>query len=217
MDRRAVHAWRQLAHAGDAQHALLDRDLDLLRLDTGQRRNDRQFLLGLEHIDRRLPIHRRGRRQPRLKEPAMQLLRPPDHRAGFRPHPASRIGCAHWTCILQSDRVGQVLYQASAFVIAAGPRRRETVYRKPVASRSTLCLVTTFTSPTDEKPWKIPKEWTCRATPRRERRRWCSPTSSDTAKPSRAAVGKAGSSPSRTNMGTRSIPYRSPTCWTNEK
>jgi len=97
MDRRAVHACRQLAHPGDAQHALLDRDLDLLRLDAGQRRNDRQFLLGLEHIDRRLPIHRRGRRQPRLKEPAMQLLRPLDHRAGFGPHPVSRIGCTHGT------------------------------------------------------------------------------------------------------------------------
>src|SRR5262249_52026558 len=98
MDGGAVHAGGQLPYAGDAQHAALDRDLDLLGFDAGQCRDDGQFLLALVHIDRGLPIDPRARRQPGLEKAAVQLLRPLDHRAGFGPHPVSRIGCAHGTC-----------------------------------------------------------------------------------------------------------------------
>src|SRR5262249_53286960 len=92
MDCRAIRACRHAPQAGNEQHASLDRKLDVLRLDAGQRRDDRQLPLTIEHVDRRLPIHRRRGLKPRLKESAMQLLRPLDHCAGFRPHPASPLG-----------------------------------------------------------------------------------------------------------------------------
>src|SRR5512133_2967598 len=62
MDGGALHAGGQLPHAGDAQHAAFDRDLDRLGFDARQRRDNGQFLLALVHIDRGLPIDARGRR-----------------------------------------------------------------------------------------------------------------------------------------------------------
>src|SRR5262249_29974460 len=64
--------------------------------------------------------------------------------------------------------------------------------------------------------WTIQKEWTCRATPRRVRRRWYWRANSDTAKSSRAGPGRDGSSPWWTSMATRWIACRSPTCRTNK-
>src|SRR6266566_2355914 len=97
MNRSVARDRRQPPHPGDEQRILLDRDLDILRLDAGERRNDRQLALPLEYIDRRLPVRRRCAREAGPEELTMQLLRPLDHRAGFGPHPASRIGCGHRT------------------------------------------------------------------------------------------------------------------------
>src|SRR5260370_41180975 len=58
INRSAARDRRQLAHPGDEQRILLDRDFDILRLDAGARRNDRQLALTLEYIDWRLPLRR---------------------------------------------------------------------------------------------------------------------------------------------------------------
>src|SRR5260221_12407413 len=60
MNRSAARDRRQLAHPGDEQRILLDRDFDILRLDAGERRNDRHLALALEYIDRRLPVRPPG-------------------------------------------------------------------------------------------------------------------------------------------------------------
>src|SRR5262249_50809087 len=90
--------WQPL-HSGDEQRISLDRDLDILRFDAGERRHDRELPLALEYVDRRLPVRRRCPREAGPEELTMQLLRPLDHRAGFGPHPVSRIGCGHCTCL----------------------------------------------------------------------------------------------------------------------
>jgi len=57
MECRPVRAGRHPPQAADEPHASFDRDLDVPGIDAGQRRDDGQLLLGLEHIDWRLPIH----------------------------------------------------------------------------------------------------------------------------------------------------------------
>src|SRR5215470_11721679 len=74
MNRSAARDRRQPPHPGDEQRILVDRDLDILRLDAGERRNDRQLPLALEYVDRRLPIRRRCAREPGPEELAMHLL-----------------------------------------------------------------------------------------------------------------------------------------------
>src|SRR6516225_1956012 len=96
MNRSAARDRRQPPQPGDEQRILLDRDLDILRFDAGKRRNDREFALALEYIDRRLPVRRRCAPEAGPEELAMQVLCPLDHRAGLGPHPASRIGCGHY-------------------------------------------------------------------------------------------------------------------------
>src|SRR5262249_62256512 len=71
---------RQPPHAGDEQRISLNRDLDILRFDAGERRNDRELPLALEYVDRRLPVRRRRVRQPGPEQLTLQLLRPLDHR-----------------------------------------------------------------------------------------------------------------------------------------
>src|SRR6266480_1649258 len=68
-----------------------------------------------------------------------------------------------------------------------------------------------------EKAWKTRREWTCRATPRRVRRRWCWRKNLGMARRCRAEVGRDGSSRSSTSTGTRWIRCRSPTCRTNKR
>src|SRR5262249_35333031 len=241
IDRGAVHAGGQLPHAGDAQHAALDRNLDVLRFDTGQRCDDSELLLALEHIDRGLPIHRRCRREAGPEELAMQLLRPLDHCAGLGPHPTSRICCGHcrpplatgsprpslryWHAFHQvRDPRAEawplhVVVRRGAEATDGGPfaRAAETVYRRPAFRRGAngLCLVIIFTSPTAEKASIVQKEWTCRATLRRVRRRWCWRANSGTARWRRGAIGRDGSSAWWTSTGTRWTRCRSPTCWTS--
>src|SRR5262249_1113975 len=101
-------------------------------------------------------------------------------------------------------------------VVCARKRKRGTAGGRSDTERAPPCLGTIFTSPTGEKAWTIQKEWTCRATPRRVRRRWCWRANSDTAKSSRAGPGRDGSSPWWTSMATRWIACRSPTCRTNK-
>src|SRR5262249_25374966 len=168
--------------------------------DTGERRHDRELPLALEYVDRRLPVRRRCACEPGPEELPMQLLRPLDHRAGFGSHPVSRIGCGHCNCLLNLDHVLDIRPHSSKSPPGGGvPRRgargrggagRRPAARKPAGravcarkrkrvtaggrsdtERAPPCLGTIFISPTGEKAWTIPKEWTCRATPRRVRRR----------------------------------------------
>src|SRR6266481_1993938 len=136
MNRSAARDRRQLAQPSDEQRILLDRDLDILRLDPGERRNDRQLALALEYIDRRLPVRRRCAREAGPEELTMQLLRPLDHRAGFGPHPASRIGCAHCTCLLNQMNVLGIRSHSSKFGphardLPVSARCREAAWRRP--------------------------------------------------------------------------------------
>src|SRR6516225_3152183 len=245
MNHGAARDRRQPLHAGDEQRIPLDRDLDILGFDAGERRNDRELPLVLEYVDRRLPVRRRCAREAGPEELAMQLLRPLDHRAGFGPHPVSRIGCGHCACLLNLDHVLDIRPHSSKFTPrgrirrgahvvvkgrGGGPRResrpaawfaRANESVLPLAGvrtweRAPPCLGTIFISPTGEKAWTIQKEWTCRATPRRVRRRWCWRANSDTAKSSWAGPGRDGSSPWWTSMATRWIACRLPTCRTNK-
>src|SRR5262249_43567108 len=115
MNHRAARGRRQPLHSGDEQRISLDRDLDILRFDAGERRNDRQLPLALEYVDWRLPVRRRCAREARPEELTMQLLRPLDHRAGFGPHPASRVGCGHRTCLLHRINVLDIRPHSSKF------------------------------------------------------------------------------------------------------
>src|SRR6201982_4295296 len=136
MNRSAARDRRQPPHPGDEQRISLDRDLDTLRLDAGERRNDRQLALALEYVDRSLPLPRRCARDPRAEELAMHLLRPLDHGAGFGPHPASRIGCAHCTCLLNQMNVLGIRSHSSKFGphardLPVSARCREAAWRRP--------------------------------------------------------------------------------------
>src|SRR5262249_16305949 len=53
-------------------------------------------------------------------------------------------------------------------VVCARKRKRVTAGGRSDTERAPPCLGTIFTSPTGEKAWTIPKEWTCRAMPRRQ-------------------------------------------------
>jgi len=66
-------------------------------------------------------------------------------------------------------------------VVCARKRKRVTAGGRSDTERAPPCLGTIFISPTGEKAWTIQKEWTCRATLRRVRRRWCWRANSDTA------------------------------------
>jgi hypothetical protein len=138
MNHSAARDRRQPPHSGDEQRILLDRDLDILRFDAGQRRNDRELPLALEYVDRRLPVRRRRAREPGPEELAMQLLRPLDHRAGVGPHPVSRIGCGHRTCLLNLDHVLDIRPHSSKFAPRGRIRRWAHVVvkgRRPAARK----------------------------------------------------------------------------------
>src|SRR5262249_62119818 len=68
MNHGAARDRRQPPHAGDEQRISLNRDLDILRFDAGERRNDRELPLALEYVDRRLPVRRRCVREPGPEE-----------------------------------------------------------------------------------------------------------------------------------------------------
>ncbi len=91
MDGAAAWYRGRSPHAGHEQRVGLRRDLDVLRLDAGQRDHDQHFPVTGEHVDRRLPARPRLGGDAGLEELALQLLGPLDHRAGFGPHPASGI------------------------------------------------------------------------------------------------------------------------------
>src|SRR5260370_4517989 len=69
MNRRAARDRRQPPHPGDEQRISVDRDLDILRLDAWERRNDRQLALALQYVDLRRPV-----RLPRAREPRPAAL-----------------------------------------------------------------------------------------------------------------------------------------------
>src|SRR6516165_4695467 len=136
MNRSAARDRRQPPHPGDEQRISVDRDLDILRFDAGKRRNDRELALALEYIDRGLPVRRRRARESGPEELAMQLLRPLDHRAGFGPHPASRIGCGHCPCLLNRINVLDIRSHSSKFGThardpAVSARCREAAWWRP--------------------------------------------------------------------------------------
>src|SRR5207302_9376043 len=87
MNRSAARDRRQPPHSSDEQRISVDRDFDILRLDAGERRNDRQLALAPEYIDRRLPVRRPSAREAGPAQLTMPLLRPLDHRPGLGPQP----------------------------------------------------------------------------------------------------------------------------------
>src|SRR3954470_2301629 len=95
VDRRAPCHRRQDPRSGDGQFICVERSLDLLGRDTGQRRDDPEPLSRFEDIDRWFPTCRLWQREARPKELAMQAFGALQHVAGFTPHPASRIVCEH--------------------------------------------------------------------------------------------------------------------------
>ena len=82
---------RQRAVAGDDQPAALNAEFDLLRVDPWQGDEDQHGVLGLEHVDRRLPIDAARAVQRRREDLAMKPLGPRQHLQRFRPHPVPRI------------------------------------------------------------------------------------------------------------------------------
>src|SRR5258708_10255451 len=103
MDDGGVIQGRGQPLAGDHEHAVLDADLDLRRLDAGQRRDDPQLVLGLKDVDRRLPERALvGYSQaeelavppPGAPQPAPRLRPPPGFAFTAAPAPALVLGSA---------------------------------------------------------------------------------------------------------------------------
>src|SRR6185312_3698980 len=92
-DRRAAHLRRQRPHPGHDQPGALDRHLDLLGGDAGQRDHHPERAIGLEQVDRRLPY--RLPRRHRLKELAIEPLGAIEQLAGLGPHPGPGIVWRH--------------------------------------------------------------------------------------------------------------------------
>src|SRR5262245_39892787 len=85
VNRSATRDRRQPPYSGDEQRILLDRDLDILRFNAGERRNDRQLPLALEYVDRRLAIRPEPARDAGQEARTVLLLRPLGPRAGLAP------------------------------------------------------------------------------------------------------------------------------------
>ena len=76
---------------GHDQDAVLDENLELLLGDAGQGYADREFLLGLHEVDRRLTGGLPPLRSPRHEELPVQTLRTVQQFAGFGPHPGAGV------------------------------------------------------------------------------------------------------------------------------
>src|SRR4029079_15554356 len=88
MDGRGARRDRKPALARDPEDAAVDRDIEIIRLDAGQSRDDTEFIFRFEDIDWRLPA---ARPPSRLEESPLDLLGPRDDRQGLIPHDAARI------------------------------------------------------------------------------------------------------------------------------
>src|SRR6185437_10846581 len=75
------------ARAGDDEVAAVDRNLDLVRVDAGQRHQDQHLAAGFEDVDRRLPGRTPRGRAHRPEKLAMQPVGTCEHLAGLGPHP----------------------------------------------------------------------------------------------------------------------------------
>ena len=89
-DARIVQLARQRPLALDGQHTRVQRDGDGLELDAGQRDQDDQRLVGLEDIDRRLPV-----RRSLMEELAAQAVGTLHRRASLGPHQCIELAFRH--------------------------------------------------------------------------------------------------------------------------
>jgi hypothetical protein len=86
MNRRGTLERGRRPLAGDDEDPVLDGDLEPGRRDAWERCHDRELVLVLEDVDRRLP-DRPAAGLAKAEELTMQALCPRQRIARFRPHP----------------------------------------------------------------------------------------------------------------------------------